>query len=280
MSGMQAALPAARTLPDLRRFGYLVVLATAIGIGLVVMYWSLTSIGFEDVAAYWSAGERLRDGQPLYPAALDTATSMYYGEAYRYAPWFAFAWVPLTYLPRELVTAGWALALFAAVAYVGWALRGRWIAFAFLIPFLFDAATDGNVQPLLIAGLVYGLARRSGPVWIAIAASLKAAPLAFVLAYIGRREWNKAAATLLLTILLTAPMLFFDLSHYPDSPGGRVLFYGSLLYPVAVMVATAISVRLAPSRWAWLAAGVTAVLVMPRFWFYDLTWLVPGARRA
>jgi hypothetical protein len=277
MSGMEGALPAVRTLPGMRRWAYLLALAIAIGIGLAVTYWSLTSIGFEDVDAYWNAGLRLRDGQQLYPAALDTPTSMYYGAAYRYAPWFALVWVPLTSLPREVVTIGWAIVLFAAVAYVGWSIRGRWIAFATLMPFLFDAATDGNVQPLLVAGLVYGLARRSGPLWIALAASLKGAPLAFVLVYAGRRQWERAAMTLLLTILLVMPMLFFDLSHYPSDPGGRVLFYGSLLYPLVVAGLSALTMRLGRSRWAWTAAAATAIAAMPRFWFYDLTWLLTPA---
>jgi hypothetical protein len=277
MSDMKAIVCATMKLPEVRRWAYFVALAIASGLGLAVMYWSLTSVGFEDVAAYWSAGERLRDGQALYPAALDTPTSMYYGAAYRYAPWFALVWVPLTSLPRELVTVLWAGVLVAAVAYVGWSIRGHRLAFAALMPFLFDAATDGNVQPLLVAGLVYGLARRSGPLWIALAASLKGAPLMFVLAYAARREWDRVAMTLLLSILLVMPMLFFDLSHYPSNPGGRVLFYGSLLYPLVVGALSALTLWLGCSRSTWIAAAATAIATMPRFWFYDLTWLLPAS---
>jgi len=263
--------------PHWRRHAYLIALAAAIGVGLAVTYWSLTSVGMEDVSAYWSAAIRFREGQPLYPAALDTPNAMYYGEAYRYAPWFALAWVPLTYLPRELVTMAWAGTLLAAVAYVGWALRGRWIAFAVLMPFLLDSATEGNAQPLLVAGLVYGLSRRSGPLWIALAASLKGVPLAFVLVYLGRRQWRQAGITVGVTVLLVAPMLLFDVSHYPTDAGGRVLFYGSLMYPVAIAVAAAATLLLARSRWGWVAAGATAVLAMPRFWTYDLTWFAAAA---
>jgi hypothetical protein len=278
MSGMEGALPATWRLPRNRWTRYQLALAVAVGVGIAMTYIALQGpLWFQDVDSYWSAALRIRSGHELFPAALDRPDSMYIGAVYRYAPWFAWAWVPLTYLPREIVTALWALALFASVAYVGWSIRGRWIVFALLMPFLFDSATDGNVQPLLVAGLVYGLTRHSGPMWIALAASLKAAPLAFVLVYVGRREWNKAAVTLLLTVALTAPILFFDLSHYPDNPGGRVLFYGSLLYPLVVAILIGVTLGLAQTRWAWLAAGATAVAVMPRFWFYDLTWLISGS---
>lgn len=55
-----------------------------------------------DVAAYWGAAERIRAGEPLYVAGVANASDLY-----RYAPWFAYAWVPLTYLPSDIVTSAW-----------------------------------------------------------------------------------------------------------------------------------------------------------------------------
>src|SRR6187401_1183743 len=53
----------------------------------------------QDWHAYYGAAERLREGAPLYPPVPDPS-----GESvYRYAPWFAVLWVPLTLLPREAV---------------------------------------------------------------------------------------------------------------------------------------------------------------------------------
>ena len=50
-----------------------------------------------DVSAYWEAANRLRDGDPLYQARAANASDLY-----RYAPWFATAWIPLTYLPQAV----------------------------------------------------------------------------------------------------------------------------------------------------------------------------------
>src|SRR5207248_1690343 len=79
--------------------------------------------------AYWNAAMRLRAGQPLYAPGLPTDSDLY-----RYAPWFAYAWVPLTYLPKGAVLVAWmGICLAAAIASVapllwrgpaGWATIG------------------------------------------------------------------------------------------------------------------------------------------------------------
>ena len=70
------------------------------------------------------------------------------------------------------------------------------------------------MQPLLVLGLMWGVERRSGPLWIALGASLKGVPLLLALVYAGRGEWRRAAMALGLTAVLVAPALLFDLSHY------------------------------------------------------------------
>lgn len=250
--------------------------AAAIGLGLVVTYWAIAWASFADTEAYWTASRRLWSGQPLYPAALDTASSMFYGAAYRYAPWFAVAFTPLALLPYKAAVVVWAAILAVAFGYVAWrVVQARaWLLGALLLPFLLHALTDGNVQPLLVAGLLYGVERRSGPLWIALAASLKGVPLAFALVYLGRRQWWRFGITLALTAALLAPMLAFDLSHYPMAPG-KTLLWGTMLYPLVVGC-----LALAAVRWPdWRLAGVMAVVAMPRFWFYDLTWLLLALHR-
>lgn len=51
------------------------------------------------------------------------------------------------------------------------------------------AASASALVPLIVAALVLGVERRTGPPWIAFAASLKAVPILFVVTYLGRREW-------------------------------------------------------------------------------------------
>ena len=115
-----------------------------------------------DMDAYWEAAERLRNGDSLYRAGIETDSDLY-----RYAPWFAAAWVPLTYLPKEAVLVGWmALCLAAAVASVAPLARegiAGWAALVFLLPLQLEGAAFGNVQPLLVLLLLWGAPRRSGP---------------------------------------------------------------------------------------------------------------------
>ncbi len=85
-------------------------LATLIGLtSYALLTYALSRHVGVDVAAYWNAAERLRDGQPLYVAGPPNASDLY-----RYAPWFAVAWIPLTYLPHDAVVAAWVGLMIAA----------------------------------------------------------------------------------------------------------------------------------------------------------------------
>ena len=52
-----------------------------------------------DARAYYLAAERLRDGAELYPPMNPEAH-----EVFRYAPWFAVAFLPFTLLPMDIAT--------------------------------------------------------------------------------------------------------------------------------------------------------------------------------
>jgi hypothetical protein len=136
------------------------------------------------------------------------------------------------------------------------------------------------VQPLLIAGLVIGLERRWGPIAIAAAASLKAFPIALALVYLGRGEWRRFIATLLLTAALVAPMLLFDLSRYTvDGPREGTLYdISPMLWaaPVAALVVLTVVLARRRSVHAWLAAAAAVVVGLPRMLSYDITFLLAG----
>ncbi len=57
-----------------------------------------------DAGAYYDAATRLVNGEPLYAATGPEAH-----ETYRYAPWFAYLWIPVTALPRDPVLHVWSL---------------------------------------------------------------------------------------------------------------------------------------------------------------------------
>lgn len=255
------------------RLARLVVIALVVGVGISQLILTIGDWHLSDMGAYWDAAQRLRDGEPLYPTLADSEAS----EVYRYAPWFAWAWVPLTALPREIVNVIWsAVLLIASAAALIPLVRARaWLAAAFFVPILVGISAIGNVQPLVVAALVLGVERRTGPLWIAAAASLKVVPILFVATYVGRREWAKATATVALTALLVAPMLLYDLSAYPTGAGeAAALARWPLAYAVVIGLAIIISVRLARTRYAWLASAATATLAVPRLFVYDLTLLM------
>lgn len=257
------------------------VLAICVGYGIGNVIWSATAWEIPDIGAYWNAALRLRAGEELYPAVADVNAS----EVYRYAPWFAYAWIPLTYLPRPLVDAAWSIALLAAsaaVAIPAFGLRTRAaVAFTALVgSFLILIASRGNVQPLMVLALAFGVERRSGPLWIAVCASLKATPILFTLVYVIRGEWMRAAQTVVLSALFIVPMAFFGLDNYTTDPGASHSLYATspLLYVLtagaSVVIATYVAWR--HREWAWLAASVAVVLCLPRYFPYELTFLFVG----
>lgn len=257
------------------------MLAICIGYGIGNVIWSATAWEIPDIGAYWNAAFRLREGGLLYPPVADVNAS----EVYRYAPWFAYAWIPLTYLPRWLVDAAWSIALVGAslaivIPPLRLGSRAR-VAFTAIIgSFLILIASRGNVQPLMVAAMVFGVERRSGPLWIAICASLKATPILYVFVYLGRGEWKRALVTTALTLVLVIPMLFFGIDGYTTDPGQShsLMQISPFLFAVVAIasVAAAMYVAWRHRPWAWLAASVAVVLCLPRYFPYELTFLFVG----
>lgn len=263
------------------RVARLVALAIVIGWSVSNAWYRITDWSLSDMDAYWNAALRMREGALLYPPLADPSAA----DVYRYAPWFAWAWVPLTYLPKALVATGWSVALIAAtVAALRPLMRptAASIGAAALIgSMLIWAASVGNVQPLLVAVLVHGIDRRSGPLWVAIAASLKAVPILYVLLYLGRREWSRVFATLVVATILTVPLLITPLRYYPAGPGdspGPLWALHPILLAAGLAVLAAGTIRMAAQRSSYsrlLAAG-TVLAALPRITLMDLSHLAVG----
>lgn len=261
------------------RLARLVTIALIVGVGVAQLILTVGDWHLRDMGAYWEAGLRLRHGEPLYPPLADAEAS----EVYRYAPWFAWLWVPLTFLPRPLVGVLWSLVLLmaSAAALAPVVRRRAWLVAALLAPILIGISAIGNVHPLIVAALVHSIERRTGPVAIAMAASLKAVPILLVLTYLGRREWLRALATLVLTAVLLAPMALYDLSAYATDAGAASgLIEWWPIYAAAVAGCAVLAVRTAATRAGWLASAATVVVATPRLFVYDISYLaVAFARR-
>ena len=262
--------------------GWLAFLGVALLVALMAYALLTYAVSREfgsDVAAYWGAAERIQDGEPLYVAGVANASDLY-----RYSPWFAYAWVPLTFLPRQLVTDAWVgLMLVAAHASTLPLLRRGlpgMAAFALFAPLQVQGAIFGNVQPLLVLMLLWGVERRSGPLWIALGASLKAVPLLLAIVYAGRGEWLRAGLALLLTAVLVAPAFLFDLSGYSTQPGPGNMSLISVTSVLFVAVALGMSVLAfvaARSRYRWVAGSLAMIAALPRFLTYEISFLLVGA---
>ena len=255
--------------------------AVIVGLSIAWLLWAVNGLTLSDAHAYRVAAQRLQAGADLYqPAATQD-------EAFRYAPWFAAAWIPLAALPEAIGNALWAVLLVAAsvVAVLPLARRRDLLARLLAVlggTVLLWTSARGNVHPLVMVALVHGLHRRSGPVWVALAASLKAVPLLFVLVYVARREWLRALWTVAIAAALVAPMPFLGWEAETVQPGPSLSLYYQVS-PLAwfvvagVAVVVAFGVALRASRFAAPAAATAAILALPRLLLYDLTYLLVGA---
>lgn len=258
------------------RIARTVALAVVIGIGIFNVYQAVTNWTLSDGWAYWNAALRLRDGLPLYPLLTNVDQS----DVYRYAPWFAWVTVPVSLLPIKVAAALWSsvLLIATAIALVPLVRARAWMLLALFAPILVGISASGNVQPIIVAALMWGVERRSAPIWVGAAASLKIFPILFVVVYLGRREWTRAAHTVLVAAALWVPALLYDLRNYPTGAGQAAsLLALPAVWAIVVGAGLLLTLRLARTRFGWLAAATTMVLSLPRIFLYDVTFLMVGA---
>lgn len=174
---------------------------------LVTQAWE-----FDDVHAYVTAAQRLTSGQPLYISASDMS------DLYLYSPWFAFAWIPFAELPVHVIEYTWAVILIVAFAACLWPYWRSWAGLALVLllgGLLYRTVGWGNVQPLLLAALIYLLPTRAGPWIVGIATSIKPWPILAAAIYAWRRDWRAVAISTGTAVLLWAPAFLFNWREYP-----------------------------------------------------------------
>lgn len=269
------------------RLARLVALAV-VGFGVVVLIGAGWIPGVKpDADAYWLAAQRLREGEALYLPASAYADEI---DIYRYAPWFAYAWVPMTYLPQDVAYAVWRGLLAAgAVAAVLPLMRRITPASLMLSLLVFSLLISNlpaaNVTALMVGVLALLLPGRAGPVALGIAGSLKVFPLLLVAGYVAERRWRDVLVTLGVAAVLWAHILLFDVGSYPTQFGGVGLFR---LVPIVWVVVGVGLLGLIGwlawrgSRWTWLAAAAAIPLTVPRIWLPDAAYVssVVGAVEA
>jgi hypothetical protein len=257
------------------------VAAVVIGLSIAWLVWAIGGLNFSDADAYRLAADRLVAGQDIYvqPPNQD--------EAYRYAPWFAIAWIPLAALPQQVGNLVWAAILSVATLFCVLPLaRQDYLAARLLAVFggsmLIWTVARGNVHPLVMVALIQGLDRRLGPLWLALAASLKAVPICFVLVYVARREWWRAAAAMGITTVLVLPMPILGWEPGTVDPGESLSLYflvspGAWAISAVVAAGVALFLALNRSKYVALASATAAILALPRLLLYDITYVMVGA---
>jgi len=246
----------------IRRAGILlIIIIAAAAVGAAAATWNLV-----DFQAYMAAAQRLRDGGPLFDPGVGTDDL-----TYRYASWFAYALVPLTYLPASLVAAAWtALCVAALVAIVGPYIAshdGDAVAFGLLcLTVLVWEAGSGNIGVVFVALVMHTARGRFGPVAIGAFASLKFFPILYALAYVRQREWRRAALAAVVAVVLAAPTLLEDLSHYPFSAGSTISLFGISPVLWAVALAAAVVFLFRSDRWTWSWTALVVLLSWTKLW--------------
>lgn len=244
---------------------------------LVTTVWSLS-----DVAAYNGAAERLLHGQPLYPPLTDQRSA----DVYRYAPWFAVAWMPMLALPAPARDVLWSVILIAGCVVAAWPMLSHprllvTVMGIFAAVWLLGGAKYGNVEPLMVALLVWGILRRWGPLAVGVAASLKVAPILLVAVWIGRREWRKVLTALAVAALLLAPMLLFNLSDYPLEATALISIrraWGDIAWFGSTAVLAVLAIVLSRTRLAWFAGDLAVLAAYPQLPLYRLGILLVGTQ--
>lgn len=260
-----------------RRAFFLVVLILAVVL-LVRVGQAMTRWDGVDMDVYRQAATAWVDKGNPYAAAGDSGMS-----TYRYAAWFAALWIPFRYIPRELVLLVWSLVLMGAIAAIVVSLLRTYGERALPLSLLGAAlltstSAGGNVQPLMVALLYFGIHRSSGPVVVGVAASLKLVPILFVLPWMGRGEWRKVIIALSTASVLLAPTLLFNLPDTMTDPGAGN--YPDLAIWLALALAGLIgAAACARGRYAWIAAGAAAILALPRLLSVDMSIILPAAAR-
>ncbi len=276
-------LPIPRTPGQTARLAVNLLAAALVVVGLVTAAtnWHLT-----DLKAYLAAADLLATGGNPFDVHLVERGLPYH---YHYSPWFGALFVPLTALPVDIVRIGWSAVLISAsavaLAPVMVTHGARAFALVALMAFLLtNMVAEGNVQPLLLAGLVWSLERRAGPIAIGVAASLKITPILLVLVYVGRGQYRRALVAIGAAGILVAPTLLYDLPETATTTGGTGLFTSApILWALSAATAVVATLWLARGRFGWLAAATAMVLALPRLLIFDVTNLLaalPARRRS
>jgi hypothetical protein len=258
-----------------------------IGVQIAIIHLQVDPLA--DVRAYYDAGARLNAGIGLYEQAAATNEA----EFYRYPPLLAIAFRPLAVLPFEVAAAIWEGVVVAAFALtlrrIGLgrrALRRRaLVAIGLLgLPIGWSLAIGQAQVPVTL------LMALGSPLPLALATNLKILPALAAIWWLGRRDWSSLGrfvawgAGLAVLQLVLEPRgslafpLVFNLEQVGEVRNFSPYVISPALWLALVVSGTIVALRLAPTRYGWMAAVALSVLATPRLLTYQLMSLIAGLR--
>jgi hypothetical protein len=275
-------LPVGRwTLPPI---GLVVLAALGTMVLLVVAgtRWSVPN----DEHAYWLAGQRLLNGQPLYDPTASSITPF----AYWYPPVVAQLVAPISaVIPSDAFSALWTVLLLGCLL---WLSGGRPLVFLALFVFLPVATELGFRNVHLVLAVLIVLAIRRWPALYAVGAAIKFSPGLGIVYLAARGRWRQAAVVTVVGLAILAVSVavspaawaqFVDVlrSRGPADASSFVAvpYWARALLGLAMTIAAA---RI-PPRWGEPLLVVALVVALPTLWFTalsTLTALVPILRPA
>lgn len=237
-----------------------------------------------DVRAYYDAGARLNAGLGLYDQVAGTNEA----EFYRYPPLLALVFRPLALLPFEVAAAIWEGVVVAAFALTLRRIRlsrRALVAIGLLgLPIGWSLAIGQAQVPVTL------LMALGSPLALALATQLKILPALAAIWWIGRRDWPSlgrflawsAGLTVLQVLLeprgsLAFPAVF-NLEQVGEVRNFSPYVVSPALWLALVVVGAIVAIRLAPTRYGWMAAVALSVLATPRLLTYQLMSLLAGLR--
>lgn len=259
------------------------VVGVLIGLDTLLLHLRLDPLS--DVRAYYDAGARLNAGLPLYVQPAETDDPGFY----RYPPLLAIVFRPLALLPFQTAALVWEVVLLVlfGLTIVRMGLRDRWtwLILGWLAAPIAWSLAIGQAQVAVTFLLALG-----APWALAAAAHLKLLPALAAIYWLGRRDWGALAQ-------FAGWIVALALVSFVLEPNGTLAFVGFTdleqvgavrnlsLYPIspALWAAFAIglavvALRLAPTRYGWIAAVALSVLASPRLLMYQLSTLMAAKR--
>ncbi len=263
--------------------GRVAALGAVVGalLGLETLVLHLSTDPLVDIRRYYEAGRRLNEGLPLYGLVSEDTTATYLNP-----PLLAILFRPLALLPFAVAAAIWQVVVAGSLALTIWRAglnRRVLIVVCWLALPICWALVIGQVEIVITLLLSLGT-----PLGVALAGMMKLFPWLAAAYWVGRRQWTAIARLLawisglfLLQMLIepAATIAFFRLQWLDASFEVRNVSLWVIhpaVWLVGAVFAGAAALRLAGTRWGWVAAVVFTVMANPRLLVYQLTTLLAG----